>query len=85
MGFRGFAASLAAYLEIFCIANRVISWKTTSHNDHLEVCQPIRRLLSGLYGMWSSIKITHPFVETYWEKMLEFLYVVILIETLYDE
>ena len=31
------------------------SWKTTSH---LEVCLPIRRFLSGLCGMWSSLKIT---------------------------
>ena len=71
--------------KYFALQIELFSWKTTSHNDHLEICQPIRRLLSGLYGMWSSIKITHPFVETHWEKMLEFLYVVILIETLYDE
>ena len=25
---------------------------------HLEVCQPISRLLSCVYGMWSSMKIT---------------------------
>ena len=34
------------------------SWKTTSHKDLLEVCLPNSRLLSGLIGMWSSMKIT---------------------------
>ena len=28
------------------------------HKDHLEVCLPNSRLLSGLIGMWSSMKIT---------------------------
>ena len=36
----------------------LFSWKTTYNEDHLEVCLPIRRLLSDLYGMWSSMKIT---------------------------
>ena len=36
----------------------LFSWKATSHKDHYEVCLPISRLLSGLYGMWSSIKTT---------------------------
>ena len=42
---------------------RIISWKTTSHKDHLEVCFPNSRLLSGLYGMWSSMKMT---LRGYW-------------------
>ena len=29
-----------------------------SHKEHLEICLPIRRLLSGLIGMWSSMKTT---------------------------
>ena len=29
-----------------------------SHKDHLEVCFPNSRLLSGLYGMWSSMEIS---------------------------
>ena len=37
---------------------RVISWKTTFQKDHIEVCLPNNRLLSGLIGMWSSMKIT---------------------------
>ena len=50
------------YLEVAAwhTANYVqelFSWKTTSHKDHLEVFLPISRLLSGLYGMWSSMKI----------------------------
>ena len=36
----------------------LFSWKTTSHQDHLKVCLRISRLLSGLHGMWSSMKIT---------------------------
>ena len=36
----------------------LFSWKTTYNKDHLEVCLPIRRLSSDLYGMWSSMKIT---------------------------
>ena len=40
-----------ALLELF-------SWKTTSHKDHLEVYLPISRVLYGLSGMWSSMKIT---------------------------
>ena len=36
----------------------LFSWKTTSNKDHLEVCLPNSRLLSGLIGMWSSMKIT---------------------------
>ena len=36
----------------------LFSWKTTSHKDHLEVCLLNSRLLSGLIGMWSSMKIT---------------------------
>ena len=32
----------------------LFSWKTTCLKDHLEVCL----LLSGVYGIWSSIKIT---------------------------
>ena len=43
-------------LEIFRL--ELFSWKTTSHKDHLEVCLPNSRLLSGLIGMWSSMKIT---------------------------
>ena len=33
------------------------SWMTTSHKKHLEVCLPDSSLLSGLYGMWSSMKM----------------------------
>ena len=36
----------------------LLSWMNTSHKDHLEVCLPKSRLLSGLIGMWSSMKIT---------------------------
>ena len=36
----------------------LFSWKTTSHKAHLEVCLPKSRLLSGLIGMWSCMKIT---------------------------
>ena len=36
----------------------LISWKTTSHKDQLEICLPNSRLLSCLIGMWSSMKIT---------------------------
>ena len=45
------------YVELF-------SWKTTSHKDHLEleVCLPNSRLLSGLIGMWSCMKITLNFI-----------------------
>ena len=45
----------------FHIPGRVrvlFSWKTTSHKDHLEVFLPNSRLLSGLIGMWSPMKIT---------------------------
>ena len=38
----------------------VFSWKTISHKDHLEVCLPNIILLSGLIGIWSSMKITLP-------------------------
>ena len=38
------------HLELF-------SWKTTSQKDHLEVCLPNSRHLSGLIGMLPSIKI----------------------------
>ena len=31
---------------------------------HLEVCLPNSRLLSGLYGMWSSMKMTLPHLQT---------------------
>ena len=34
------------------------SWKTASHEDHLEVRLPNSRLLSGLIGMWSFMKVT---------------------------
>ena len=36
----------------------LFSWKTTSLKDHLEVCLPNSRLLSGRIAMWSSMKIT---------------------------
>jgi len=36
----------------------LFSWKTTFLKDRLEVCLPNTRLLSGLIGMWSSMKIT---------------------------
>ena len=37
---------------------KIFPWKTTSHNGLIEVCLPAGiRLLSGRYGMWSSIKI----------------------------
>ena len=32
--------------------------KTAAHKDNLEVCLPISILLTGLYGLWSSMKIT---------------------------
>ena len=36
----------------------LFSWKATFHKDHLEVRLPIRRLISGLYGMlWPSMKL----------------------------
>ena len=37
---------------------RVIFVEDTSHKDHLEACLPIIRLLSDLYEIWSSMKIT---------------------------
>ena len=39
------------HLELF-------SCEITSHKDHIEVCLPNSRLLSGLIGIWSSMKIT---------------------------
>ena len=36
-------------LSDFGLVLRGTSWKTTSHKDHLEVCLPNNRLLSGLY------------------------------------
>ena len=36
----------------------LISLRTTSHKDYLEVCLPDSILLSSLIGMWSSMKIT---------------------------
>ena len=36
----------------------LFSWNTTTHKDHLEDSLPKRRLLSGLIGMWSSMKIS---------------------------
>ena len=42
---------LSTGLELF-------SWKTTTHKDHLDVCLPNSRLLSGLTRMWSCLKIT---------------------------
>ena len=36
----------------------LFSWKTTFHEGHLEVCLFYSRLLPGLFGMWSSMKIT---------------------------
>ena len=41
----------------------LIAWKTTSHKDHLEVCLPNSRLLSGLYGMLSSMTISLVFIS----------------------
>ena len=36
----------------------LFSWKTTFHKGHSEVCLSYIRLLPGLLGMWSSMKIT---------------------------
>ena len=42
---------------ISAIVLELFSWKTASHKDYLEVCQNNSRLLSGLIGMCSSMKI----------------------------
>ena len=48
--------SLSSYR---CKDVELFSWKTTYNKDHLEACLPNSRLLiSGLFGMWSSMKIT---------------------------
>ena len=44
--------------ELETAATYILHTMTISHNDHLEVGLPISRLLSGLSGMWSSMKIT---------------------------
>ena len=44
--------------ELETAATYILHTMTISHNDHLEVSLPISRLLSGLSGMWSSMKIT---------------------------
>ena len=36
----------------------LFSRNTTSHKDHFKVCLPNNRLLTGIIGMWSSMKIT---------------------------
>ena len=41
----------------------LLSWKTTSHEEHLDVCLPNGRLQSGLLRKWSSMKIT--LINTY--------------------
>ena len=51
-------AYLIMSLGIYVKKVELFSWKTTSHKYHLEVCLPNSRLLSGLIGMWSSMKIT---------------------------
>ena len=47
-----------SYFYIIKHFKELFSWKTTSLKAHLEVCLPKSRLLSGLIGMWSSMKIT---------------------------
>ena len=47
---------LRCYMVLYDI--ELFSWKITSNKDHLELCLANRRLLSGLFGMWSSMKIT---------------------------
>ena len=59
------------YIELNKDSVELFSWKTTSHKDHLEVCLPNSRLLSGLIGMWSSTKIT---LSTYSSLMLMHFY-----------
>ena len=44
--------------QITIMEVELFSWKTTSNKDHIEVCLPNGRLLSGPIGMWSSMKIT---------------------------
>ena len=57
------AVSAATEVELF-------SWKTTSHKYHLEVCLPNSRLLSGLTGMWSSMKIALHITQIYFLQIL---------------
>ena len=38
--------------------DRVIFMRTTSQEDQIEVYLSVDRLLNGLYGMWSSKKMT---------------------------
>ena len=43
------------YVQISYLDIELFSWKTTSHKDHLEVCLPMCRLLSGLYCLWDVV------------------------------
>ena len=52
---------LSTFIEAFgktFISNHIKVSLASTQPNHLEVCLPISRLLSGLIGMWSSMKIT---------------------------
>ena len=49
----------------------LFSWKTTCYNDHLELCLPNTRLLSGLFWMWYFMKITQLERKIFYQAILK--------------